>query len=136
MREHPVGVWKYMPPQEDLDWSKKPHNRGFGRFDATALWRVSTRKEMNEYHDLVMKQTYKKLIVCVISLIATFYSFSMYVQTKDLAFAFFSIVFVALVSRYYTSAWGGYAGGWSDYEHDPVQVLPHNSYVLTGNKLM
>ena len=146
LRKHPLGTWKYMLPQEEPDWGKSSPNDtpvtqarwlGKGRVGLNDVsWRVSTRKELVEYHGHVMKSTYKKLALALLSLIVTLYSFSMYASTHDLTFAFFALVFVALMSRFYTSAWGGYAGGWSDYEHDPVQMVTQNSYVLTGNRLM
>jgi len=134
LRKNPIGTWKSMPiPEEPEDWNKtrKP---GFVVTSRMGLqdgsWRVSTRKELLDYYIFVLKRSYKNLIVCVISLVGALYSFSLFVSSRDVLFAALALVFAGLLSRHYTKAWGGYAGGWSDYEHDPVQVLPHNSYVL------
>ena len=142
LRKNPIGTWKNMPVQQEPDWDKSSpsdhpgsQSRWLGKSRvslADVSWRVSTRKELLDYHGKVMKSTYKNLAIVAASLVVTLYSFSLFASTKDITFAVFAIVFAALVSRHYTKAWGGYAGGWSDYEHDPVQVVPHNSYVLNN----
>ncbi len=119
-----------MPEAEELDWTGKPHNRGIGRIDPSALWRVSTRKELVEYYKHVMDNVYKNFALSIVFLVCTLVAFTLYTQGKDLTVALGAVVFAALCSRFYTKAWGGYAGGWSDYEHDPVQMVPHNSYLL------
>jgi len=131
LRTSGIGTFKVMRPAEEPKYDVKDQARGLGkRMSPDILWRVSTRKELVSHFHATSMATYKNLAIAVVSLFAAFYCFSLYSQTHDLAFAFFAIVFGAMVSRHYTKAVGGYAGGWSDYEHDPVQVLPHNSYVL------
>ncbi len=130
LRRNPVGVWEFMPPAEELDWTGKPHNRGIGRIDGSALWRVGTRKELIEYYKHIMNGVYKNVLLALVFLVATLICFSMFTVTKDLTYALGVVAFGALCSRHYTSAWGGYSGGWSDYEHDPVQVSAQSSYVL------
>jgi hypothetical protein len=130
LRRNPVGVWKYMPEAEELDWTGKPHNRGIGRIDPSALWRVGTRKELVEYYKHIMNDVYRNVILAVVFLICALICFSMFTYSRDLVLALGVVAFAALCSRHYTKAWGGYAGGWSDYEHDPIQMVPHNSYVL------
>jgi hypothetical protein len=130
LRRNPVGVWQFMPEAEELDWAGKSHNRGIGRIDGSALWRVGTRKEMVEHYKGVMNATYKNLFLALIFLVSALICFSMFTVSKDLTYALGAVAFGALCSRHYTSAWGGYAGGWADYECDPVQVGAQSSYVL------
>ncbi|MFH1056710.1 MAG: hypothetical protein V1717_02870 [Candidatus Micrarchaeota archaeon] len=140
LRKNPIGTWKAMPIPKEPEWDKtSPSDHpgtqsrwlGKGRISlADVSWRVSTRKELLDYYNGVMKSTYKNLAIVGISLVAALYSFSMFASSKDVVFAVLALIFASLVSRHYTKAWGGYAGGWSDYEHDPVQVAPHNAYVL------
>ncbi|MFH0974135.1 MAG: hypothetical protein V1817_05100 [Candidatus Micrarchaeota archaeon] len=130
LRKSPIGVWQSMPEAEALDWTGKPHNRGIGRIDSSALWRVSTRKELVEYYKHIMNGVYKNFALSIVFLVCTLVAFTLYTQSKDLTVALGAVVLAALCSRFYTQAWGGYSGGWSDYEHDPVQMVPHSSYLL------
>lgn len=130
LRKSPIGVWQSMPEAEELDWTGKPHNRGISRIDGSALWRVGTRKEIVEWHKTTMNGVYKNLLLALVFLVAALICFSMFTASKDLTYALGAVAFGALCSRHYTKAWGGYAGGWSDYECDPVQVSAQSSYVL------
>ena len=103
LRRNPVGVWEFMPEAEELDWSGKPHNRGIGRIDPSAMWRVSTRKELVDYYKHVMDSTYKKIALALIFLVATLVAFTLYTQSKDLTLALAAVAFAALCSKYYTS---------------------------------
>ncbi len=134
LRKNPIGAtWKNMPLPEEPDWGGRTQGRllGASRIGLNDVsWRVSTRREQVEHFKSVAKRTYKNLAVAVVSLLVALYCFTLFTQTHDVVFAVFAVVFTGLLSRHYTKAWGGYAGGWSDYEHDPVQMVPHNSYVL------
>jgi len=125
-----LGVWHSMPAAEELDYTGKPHNRGIGRIDGSALWRVGTRKEIVEWYKHTMNATYKNLILAGVFLVCALVCFSMFTASKDLTCALGAVAFGALASRHYTKAWGGYAGGWGDYECDPVQVSAQSSYVI------
>ncbi|MEM0475515.1 MAG: hypothetical protein QW343_01850 [Candidatus Norongarragalinales archaeon] len=130
LRRNPIGVWHAMPEAEELDYSGKPHNRGLGRIDGSALWRVGTRKEIIEWYKHTMNGVYKNLILAGFFLVAALVCFSLFTTTKDVVYALAAVFFAAFCSRHYTKAWGGYAGGWSDYELDPVQVSAQSSYVI------
>ena len=130
LRKSPIGVWHSMPTAEELDWTGKPHNRGISRIDGSALWRVGTRKEIVDWYKHTMNGVYKNVALSLVFLVCTLFAFTFYTQSKDLTVALAAVVCAALCSRFYTRAWGGYAGGWSDYECDPVQVSAQSSYVI------
>ncbi|HLD62565.1 MAG TPA: hypothetical protein VI875_01730 [Candidatus Norongarragalinales archaeon] len=131
LRKAGVGTFQNMPIPKEPDWSKRNQARGLGaRMSPDVMWRVSTRRELVEHFKSVTKNTYKNLGISAVSLLGALYSFSLFAQSRDITFAALALVFAGLMSRHYTKAWGGYAGGWSDYEHDPVQMVTHNSYVL------
>lgn len=136
LRKNPVGTWNSMPIPQEPDWNVKPVSKSFPVTSRMGLgdvsWRVSTRREQVEHFKNVTARTYKNLGIALVSLLIALYCLSSFMQSKDVVFAVFAVVFAALMSRHYTKAWGGYAGGWSDYEHDPVQMVPHNSYVLNN----
>ena len=131
LRTAGVGTFQNMPIPQEPDWTKKNQGRGLGaRMSPDVMWRVSTRRELIEHFKNVTGRTYKNLGIAAVSLLGALYSFSLFSQSHDITFAALALVFAGLMSRHYTKAWGGYAGGWSDYEHDPVQMVTHNSYVL------
>ncbi len=133
LRKAGIGTWKSMPVPKEPDWSTRNQGRGLGaRMSPDVMWRISTRRELVEHFKHVTGASYKNLAISLLSLIAALISFSYFVQSHDIMFAVFAVVFAGLTSRHYTKAWGGYAGGWSDYEHDPVQMVTHNSYVLNN----
>jgi len=134
LRKAGIGVWKVMP--DPKPFARKNNAAGMGRVTMDNLWRVGTRRELVGRYNTVMKNVYRNLAITGACLLGAFYSFSTYLGTTDVTFALLAILFAALVSRHYTKAWGGYAGNWSDYEHDPVRMVPHNAYVLNEGRGM
>ena len=132
LRKAGVGVWKSMPQAKPF--VRKNNTAGTGRATPENLWRIGTRKELVDKYNRTMKGVYRNMTLTGVSLIGALYAFSTYMRTTDIAFALLAIVFAALVSRYYTKAWGGYAGDWADYELDPVRAIPHSAYYANEGK--
>ena len=134
LRKAQVGVWKSMPLPKP--YVRKGNVSGMARLSLDNLWRVGTRHEIITNYNNTMKRTYKNITFAVISLAGAYVTYTSYAASGDLSLAVAAIACAGLVSRFWTKAWGGYAGDWSDYEHDPVRAVTHNAYVLNGGRGM
>ncbi len=134
LRKNPVGVWKSMP--EPPEFKRKGNNAGTQRITIDSLWRIGTRRELVTHYNDVMKNTYRRVGLTIVGLATALFCFTAYGNTGELSYAIGAIVGAAVASRYWTKAWGGYAGDWADYEHDPVRAVTHNAYVLTDGRHM
>ncbi len=134
LRKAGIGVWQYMP--EPADFKRKGNHAGTTRINVDSLWRIGTRRELVTHYNHVMKNTYQRVGFTVAGLIIALISFTAYGNNGELMYAVGAILGAAIASRYWTKAWGGYAGDWADYEHDPVRAVTHNAYVLTEGRSM
>ena len=131
LRKAKIGVWQYMPYTEGF--VPKSNTGGLNRVNPDSMWRVGSRRELVESYDTTIHRMYKNLAFTILGAFVALIGFNGFQVSGDMTMAGVAILGAAIVSRYYTKAWGGYAEGWSDYEHDPVRVLPHNAYVLNQN---
>jgi len=134
LRKAGIGVWKVMPPAEPL---KRTNNTaGTGRATPENLWRLGCRKELVDQYNTTIKKTFRNLAICGFWLAITLFAFTAFAGSFDVFYGVLAVVSVCMVTRHYTKAWGGYAGNWSDYEHDPVRMAVHNAYVLSEGRSM
>lgn len=146
LRKAEIGVWKSMPEREAISKPNVPSPKGtfaptknhgnLARVNIEALWRVGTRHELVGHYNGVMKRTYFRVGMALVCLAGALYCFSAFTTGFSPLIGLAAIGCAALASRYYTKAWGGYAGDWQDYEHDPIRALAHSGYVNTQGRRM
>jgi hypothetical protein len=139
LRKSGIGVWKEMPYRESVNpvynvptnnsWKQKNNTGNLGRLSNDNLWRVSTRHEMVAHYNKVMHGTIRNLAYTLAFLWAGIYFFSSSIEAPTVEMSLITIVCAGFVSRHFTSAMGGFAGGWTDYENDPVRMVPHSAFV-------
>ncbi|MFH1107218.1 MAG: hypothetical protein V1787_04955 [Candidatus Micrarchaeota archaeon] len=129
-----IGVWGVMA--DHPKWKRKGNNAGTSRVNLDSLWRLGTRQEIVNHYNNVMKRTYRKLGYSFMGLAIAVYGYLAFSNNGELAFALLAMFGAFLCSRYWTKAWGGYAGEWADYEGDPVRAVVHHAYAHTGGKYM
>ncbi|MFH1780003.1 MAG: hypothetical protein ABH803_02570 [Candidatus Micrarchaeota archaeon] len=134
LRKQGAGVWSFMPPAKEF--KRKNNTANLNRVSMDSLWRVGTRAELVNNYNALMKKTYKKIAFSIVFLFASFYLYDFYSSTGAIEFILVTGLTAALAVHYWINAWGGYAGDWTDYEHDPVKMLPHNAYVLNQGRGM
>ncbi len=134
LRKTGFGVWKWMPPAPEF--KRKNNAAGMSRLNMDNLWRIGTRAELVDKYNKTMKKTILNASISAVFGVAVLYFLSLFMQSFDPTYALAAILLSGLVMRYWTAAWGGYAGDWSDYEHDPVRMLTHNAYVLNEGQGM
>ncbi|MFH0835719.1 MAG: hypothetical protein V1834_00990 [Candidatus Micrarchaeota archaeon] len=134
LRKSGIQVWQHMPPSEEF--KRKGNNASFNRLSMDNLWRVGTRAELVDKYNGVAKRTYKFVAFSLVFVFIAFQLYNAFAVSGDFMLLMVCGATVALAVHYWTRAWGGYAGDWTDYEHDPVRALTHNAYVLTEGRSM
>lgn len=134
LRRTNLGVWKTMPLAKDF--KRRNNVASMARVSMDNLWRLGTRAELVDRYTGTIKKTILHAALSAVFGIAALYFLSLFTQSFDPSYALAAILLSALVAHYWTRAWGGYAGEWSDYEHDPVRMLTHNAYVLNEGQGM
>ncbi len=143
LRKSNIGVWKFMPyresgskvfnePTQKGVYHPKNNTGNLGRLSNDNLWRVGTRHELVEHYNKTMWKTARNLLFALAFAWLGIYFYTAGADSGAIEFSLIVIVCGAFVSRHFTSALGGYAGAWSDYENDPVRMIPHSPWIYSN----